>query len=104
MQSLVAKCLVVEYVTYGLPINFTCCRLLFLVDKNDVTTCALLTFRNSTDGIYSLKSYSTGEYYDVYCHMSEIATCGGGGWTLVMKVDGNKVLFSNICLIKLEKD
>ena len=30
---------------------------------------------------------------DVYCHMSTqgIGACGGGGWTLVMKTDGNKV-------------
>jgi hypothetical protein len=23
--------------------------------------------------------------------MTDIGTCGGGGWTLVMKLDGNKV-------------
>jgi hypothetical protein len=38
-----------------------------------------------------LKSISTGEHYDVYCHMTDIETCGGGGWTHVMKLDGNKV-------------
>ena len=29
----------------------------------------------------------------VYCHMSShgLGACGGGGWTLVMKIDGNKV-------------
>ena len=28
----------------------------------------------------------------VYCHMtSDIGECGGGGWTLVMKIDGSKV-------------
>ena len=28
----------------------------------------------------------------VYCHMtSDVGECGGGGWTLVMKIDGNKV-------------
>ena len=29
----------------------------------------------------------------VYCHMeaAELGACGGGGWTLVMKIDGNKV-------------
>lgn len=29
----------------------------------------------------------------VYCHMSDsgLGECGGGGWTLVMKIDGSKV-------------
>ena len=33
----------------------------------------------------------------VYCHMTShgIGGCGGGGWTLVMKIDGHKVLNSN---------
>ena len=30
----------------------------------------------------------------VYCHMTKhgLDACGGGGWTLVMKIDGTKVL------------
>ncbi|XP_028396065.1 uncharacterized skeletal organic matrix protein 5-like isoform X2 [Dendronephthya gigantea] len=48
---------------------------------------------NSTDGVYSLKSVTSEEDYDVYCHMTDIETCGGGGWTLVMKLDGNKNTF-----------
>ena len=33
----------------------------------------------------------------VYCHMSRhgLGACGGGGWTLVMKTDGNKVSRDN---------
>ena len=33
----------------------------------------------------------------VYCHMAStgLGACGGGGWTLVMKIDGNKVLHDN---------
>ena len=27
----------------------------------------------------------------VYCHMTGLGACGGGGWTLVMKMDGAKV-------------
>ena len=29
----------------------------------------------------------------VYCHMeaAELRACGGGGWTLVMKIDGKQV-------------
>ncbi|XP_078381305.1 uncharacterized protein LOC144664055 isoform X3 [Oculina patagonica] len=29
----------------------------------------------------------------VYCHMTSIGACGGGGWTLVMKIDGHKSTF-----------
>ena len=33
----------------------------------------------------------------VYCHMSRygLGACGGGGWTLVLKTDGNKVSHDN---------
>lgn len=29
----------------------------------------------------------------VYCHMNDtgLGACGGGGWTLVMKIDGRQV-------------
>ncbi|XP_067038686.1 uncharacterized protein [Acropora muricata] len=29
-----------------------------------------------------------------YCHMEDIQGCGGGGWTLVMKINGAKTTFS----------
>ncbi|XP_074615183.1 putative skeletal organic matrix protein 5 [Acropora palmata] len=29
-----------------------------------------------------------------YCHMEDIQGCGGGGWTLVMKINGGKTTFS----------
>ena len=30
----------------------------------------------------------------MYCHMTSagLGACGGGGWTLVMKIDGSKVI------------
>ena len=34
------------------------------------------------------------EKIPVYCHMkrtAQLEACGGGGWTLVMKIDGKKV-------------
>ena len=33
------------------------------------------------------------EQIPVYCHMvgAKLEACGGGGWTLVMKIDGRKV-------------
>ena len=40
--------------------------------------------------------------YPVYCHMSNLsAKCGGGGWTLVMKLDGDEV--KHVIYIKQEK-
>ena len=55
------------------------------------------------------------EMLPVYCHMTDdLGSCGSGGWTLVMKIDGNQVLtkcFANddgwynilitICLLSL---
>ena len=31
-----------------------------------------------------------GQLIPVYCHMGDFG-CGDGGWTTVMKIDGNKV-------------
>ena len=50
-----------------------------------------LLFRLLTSGTYTLKSNVTQKKYEVYCHMATISECGSGGWTLVMKVDGNEV-------------
>ena len=48
-------------------------------------------FRSFSNGVYKLKNNDSLEEYQVYCHMTEISGCGTGGWTLVMKIDGNKV-------------
>jgi len=46
----------------------------------------------------------------VYCQMttatSDNKTCGDGGWTLVMKIDGNKVLpnYANVPLCRNGKN
>ena len=30
--------------------------------------------------------------FPIYCHMTnDLGACGGGGWTLVMKIDGSQV-------------
>lgn len=41
----------------------------------------------TTDGVYQLTS---GKHY---CAMSSVGECGGGGWTLAMKVNGSKSTF-----------
>ena len=56
---------------------------------------ALLFFSSYSaqdDKAYDLTLSSLGKI-PVYCHMSDsgLGECGGGGWTLVMKIDGTKV-------------
>ncbi|XP_028396056.1 uncharacterized protein LOC114520053 [Dendronephthya gigantea] len=45
------------------------------------------------NGVYSLRLNSSTAPYKVYCHMTDIQGCGGGGWTLALKVDGKKSTF-----------
>ena len=53
----------------------------------------MLCHRLTKNGRYSIFPFGeTGAGEEVYCHMSEIPTCGVGGWTLVMKIDGTKVI------------
>ena len=49
--------------------------------------------RESKSAAYFLK-IEDGEVARTYCHMESIQGCGGGGWTLVMKIDGAKVSFT----------
>ena len=49
--------------------------------------------RESKSAAYYLKTEDGGVAY-TYCHMENIRGCGGGGWTLVMKIDGAKVSFT----------
>ena len=47
-------------------------------------------FRSEGNKAYPLKVGSVE--IPIYCHMTDdLGACGGGGWTLVMKIDGNKV-------------
>ena len=49
-------------------------------------------FSSTADGVYYLMSNEDFEIYPVYCHMTNLSDkCGGGGWTLVMKLDRDKV-------------
>ncbi|KAL9953719.1 hypothetical protein ACROYT_G041178 [Oculina patagonica] len=57
-------------------------------------TCKERHERNMTEGnkVYQLKVGSAAVH--VYCHVTDdLGSCGGGGWTLVMKIDGNKGTF-----------
>ena len=52
---------------------------------------SFVMFRYLSNGVYQLRNNASHEEYQVYCHMTKIPKCGLGGWTLVMKLDGNKV-------------
>ena len=50
----------------------------------------VLFFRSEGKKAYSLKLASF--VLPVYCHMiDDLGACGGGGWTLVMKMNGGQV-------------
>ncbi|XP_028396104.1 uncharacterized skeletal organic matrix protein 5-like isoform X2 [Dendronephthya gigantea] len=55
----------------------------------------LAKYKNSINGEYRLKSNTSDEIYDVYCHMTNITTCGGGGWSLVLKINGENLTFAH---------
>lgn len=55
----------------------------------------LMIHRESTSGAYYLKTEAGGVAH-TYCHMEDIPGCGSGGWTLVMKIDGEKVTFPHL--------
>ncbi|CAH3139613.1 unnamed protein product, partial [Pocillopora meandrina] len=63
--------------------------------ENPAISCedVLLNRPESRSGAYYLKTEKGGVAH-TYCHMDVIPGCGGGGWTLVMKIDGNKDTFS----------
>ena len=54
--------------------------------------------RAQGNGAYLLQMHS-GKV-PVYCHMTShgLGACGGGGWTLAMKIDGSKVFFKYLLL------
>ncbi len=63
------------------------------------TTESFVFLRSVGNRAYPLKLGSSFELH-VYCHMTnDLGACGGGGWTMVMKMDGNKVLFFGIKFI-----
>ena len=59
-----------------------------------------LFFRSAGNRAYPLKLGSSLEF-NVYCHMTnDLEACSSGsgsGWTLVMKIDGDKVLKKSLC-------
>ena len=65
---------------------------------NRVCITILMLIRCGKNKAYPLKLGSAT--VPVYCHMTndDLGSCGGGGWTLVMKIDGNKVVNAGFCI------
>ena len=59
--------------------------------KFAVDSVFLKIARIRVDGSFFIRAKSPTRYAHVFCHMTPIPRCGDGGWTLVMKIDGNKV-------------
>ncbi|XP_028416369.1 uncharacterized skeletal organic matrix protein 5-like isoform X1 [Dendronephthya gigantea] len=47
---------------------------------------------NTASGVYEI-SDGSNQVMNVYCQMSSVSGCSGGGWTMVMKIDGNQSTF-----------
>ena len=41
-------------------------------------------------GIYDIY-LGNNQFVKMYCQMSSVSSCSGGGWTMVMKIDGSYV-------------
>jgi len=60
-------------------------------------SCEIPMYQNCKE-LYEKSWYRENKAYplkegSVYCHLNnDIGTCGDGGWTLVMKMDGSKVI------------
>ncbi|CAB3989344.1 Hypothetical predicted protein, partial [Paramuricea clavata] len=48
--------------------------------------------RNNGDGVYRI-SVKNSQVMDVYCQMTNVSGCKGGGWTMVMKINGSLSTF-----------
>ncbi|XP_058954496.2 fibrinogen- and Ig-binding protein [Pocillopora verrucosa] len=56
-------------------------------------SCKELYNRNGSDGNKEYPLKLGKRIHPVYCHMTALNGCGGGGWTLVMKMDCSKNTF-----------
>ncbi|CAB4029450.1 Hypothetical predicted protein, partial [Paramuricea clavata] len=53
----------------------------------------LMSPRNNGNGVYQI-SVGNNKFIDVYCQMTNVSGCKGGGWTMVMKIDGSLSTFN----------
>jgi hypothetical protein len=46
---------------------------------------------HAQNGVYRIKAETPNNFANVYCRMTSLPGCSGGGWTMVMKINGNNV-------------
>ena len=76
------------------PIIFTFQIRIFALPSNAKISCNIKHpnfYSDAKDGAYQIKTVTTSNNIRVYCQMTSLAGCAGGGWTMVMKVNGSKV-------------
>lgn len=49
-------------------------------------------FSSAENAVYRIETDTNTGYTDVYCQMTSLSGCPGKGWTMVMKINGQKVL------------
>ena len=76
---------------------FNIIRVIYKIYPHNCEQFSRLLYSSAPDGVYDLQSNETSEIYEAYCHMSNLSSqCGGGGWTLVMKLNPDKVKYSAV--------
>lgn len=53
---------------------------------------SVLCYSKAKNGPFKIKTNTTLGTSHIYCQMTSLPGCDGGGWTMVMKIDGNKVI------------
>lgn len=86
------------------PASLTDFTFLTLIMKRKA--CFFFCFcRLATNGNYSIWPNGVeGQKQNVYCQMNRIPGCRDGGWTLVMKIDGKKVMSKVLNLRKVNEE
>ena len=51
----------------------------------------MVYFSDAQDGVYKIETNTAINLTKVYCQMTSLHGCSGGGWTMVMKINGTKV-------------
>ena len=50
----------------------------------------LILNSDAKSGVYKIQT-TTSKFAKVYCEMTSLGECNGGGWTLMMKINGSLV-------------
>ncbi|CAB4012134.1 Hypothetical predicted protein [Paramuricea clavata] len=62
------------------------------VKDNKALTQKWMTQSNKRSGVHKI-SVGNNKVINVYCQMTSVLSCSGGGWTMVMKIDGRLSTF-----------